>query len=243
MVSKYRRSGWFLEPTRHSLASQGIKTGRKVDYSTHRQRKGALIGGVAGLLVAGPIGAVAGAGTGYVVGSKKKKRVNYGRQLSSSEFRIDDNTTIVCRSENTSYGFRHIADLYRNGSLVDSAKATYQNRTWESYEFESVINNLVDKMNISSEEKNKIKSNLRDKAHGKVESQFKTVAMVASLGEVFGKSQKEKNDWKLRMIKAGLGSKGFEVPEDWETLSEDEKGKRLDNIIKFMNEEKSSKSK
>jgi hypothetical protein len=165
-------------------------------------------------------------------------KINYARQLSSGEFRIDDNTIIVCRSESTSYGFRHIADLYRNGSLVDSAKATYYNRTWESYEFESVINRLVDNMNVSDEEKMKIKSNLSDKALGKVESQFKSVAMVASLGNIFGQSPKEKNDWKLRMIKAGLGDKGFEVPEDWDTLSEDEKGKRLDKIIEFMNEKK-----
>jgi hypothetical protein len=73
-------TGWFNESHRHSLARQGIKTSQKINYSTHRQRRDALIGGVGGLLVAGPIGAVAGAGAGYVVGSKKEKKVNYAEQ-------------------------------------------------------------------------------------------------------------------------------------------------------------------
>jgi hypothetical protein len=36
------------------------------------------------------------------------------------------------------------------------------------------------------------------------------------------------------MIKAGLGNKGLEMPEDWDSLSEDEKEKRLNNVIAHM---------
>jgi len=213
--------GWFNESHRHSLARQGIKTGRKIDVRTKK---------IFDITSTMP-----------VEGKQRKVRavghigvINYGKIMTSTEFRIDDNTTIVCRAEKTSSGFRHIADFYRNGSVIDSAKVTYINRTWEKYDYETVIEKLLDKRGISNTEKAGIMSKVEAQALGKVDTQFKSVAMVASLGDIFGKSPKEKNDWKLRMIKAGLGDKGFEVPYDWETLSEEEKGKRLDKTIELM---------
>jgi hypothetical protein len=72
----------------------------------------------------------------------------------------------------------------------------------------------------------------------KADSQLNTVANVALLGEIFGSTQKEKNDWKARMLKAGLENKGLEMPEDWDALSEAEKQRRLDGVIKIMKEKK-----
>jgi len=66
----------------------------------------------------------------------------------------------------------------------------------------------------------------------RISDQNKTTAMVASLGAIFGGNQKESNDWKTRMLKAGLPS--LSMPSDWETLSEDEKTIRLDKVIKEM---------
>ena len=60
---------------------------------------------------------------------------------------------------------------------------------------------------------------------------LKTVALVASLGEVFGANQVQRNDWKTRMLKAGLEGRGLIMPEDWDTLSEDEKTRRLNGAI------------
>jgi len=64
---------------------------------------------------------------------------------------------------------------------------------------------------------------------------FKSISAIASLGDVFGKSQKESNDWKARMLKAGLQDKGLIMPEDWESLSEDEKETRLNTVIEYAN--------
>lgn len=58
-----------------------------------------------------------------------------------------------------------------------------------------------------------------------------TVAMIAQLGEIFGSSQKQKNDWKARMLKAGLGNSGLIMPDDWDDLSEEEKERRLNGAI------------
>lgn len=68
----------------------------------------------------------------------------------------------------------------------------------------------------------------------KFESMNKSIAMVAKLGDIFGKDEKEKNDWKARMLKAGLESKGLLMPDDWDTLSEETKKARLDAVIAQM---------
>ena len=66
---------------------------------------------------------------------------------------------------------------------------------------------------------------------------FKSVAMVAAIGNVLCDNKKDKNDWKLRMLKAGLENKGLSVPEDWDTLTESEKEKRLDGVISIATTE------
>ena len=64
---------------------------------------------------------------------------------------------------------------------------------------------------------------------------LKSVGLVASLGDIFCKTQKNKNDWKLRMLKAGLEKKGLSFPEDWSELTEKEKERRLNGAIKIIN--------
>jgi hypothetical protein len=59
------------------------------------------------------------------------------------------------------------------------------------------------------------------------------VGMVARMGAVFCDNQKDQNDWKARMLKAGLGE-GLIMPEDWGALSEDEKERRLNNAINII---------
>jgi hypothetical protein len=79
-------------------------------------------------------------------------------------FKINEKLSIVCESQGTRYGFRHIARLMVNG--IDNnmtAKCCYYNRTWESFEFQTVILNLLDKIcpiYISIEEKEKFISEI-----------------------------------------------------------------------------------
>ena len=60
---------------------------------------------------------------------------------------------------------------------------------------------------------------------------LKSVSIIASLGDMFCDKQKDSNDWKARMLKAGLTNKGLIMPDDWDSLSEDEKEKRLNCVI------------
>ena len=68
----------------------------------------------------------------------------------------------------------------------------------------------------------------------KEDNSLKTVAMIANLGNVFGKTQKEKNDWKARMLKAGLENKGLIMPDDWDNLDEATKEARLNGAIEQL---------
>lgn len=64
---------------------------------------------------------------------------------------------------------------------------------------------------------------------------LRTVAGVAAMGDILaGDSKAAKNDWKARMLKAGLENKGLIMPDDWESLSEEEKEKRLNGAIKEL---------
>lgn len=147
-------------------------------------------------------------------------------------FKINNEKEIVCEWKKTRNGFKHEATLLINGSETETAKCCYLNRTWESYEFQSVINSLLNKTKLLTDsEKEEFKNNNRRKSHEEVESQFKTIAMIASLGEIFATTTKDKNDWKVRMLKAGL--QGIDIPEDWDNLDEDTKAKRLDAVIAF----------
>lgn len=169
---------------------------------------------------------------------KQESKATISNAGSVRIFRVNDKTEIQAVSESTRNGFRHTAKLYVNGQEVDKSTAHYLNRTWESYEYESVINNLIDKTSyIPKEEKETVKKKFAEASHQKIQSEFKTIGMVAQLGDVMGgKTLKEKNAWKERMIKAG--NTGIEFPEDWDKISEEEKSKRLDKVIATMKENK-----
>jgi len=147
-------------------------------------------------------------------------------------FRINKDFDVVCDSKRTRNGFKHEATLLKNGRDIEFAKCCYINRTWESYEYQTVIQDLLDKTNeLTDRQKKNFLKNAQAKVKQEIDRQFGTIASIAKLGEVFGKDKKEKNDWKTRMIKAGLEGKGLIMPDDWDTLSEDDKEARLNGVI------------
>jgi hypothetical protein len=137
-------------------------------------------------------------------------------------FEANRSIRVVCDSTSSRSGFNHIATLFVNGQERESVKIHYINRTWESYTFESVLKKLADETtslnDAGKKALNKMIANGGKAEMERVNSQMKTIGAVAQMGEFFGSSQKEKNDWKARMIKAGLGNKE----------------KRLNNVIAHM---------
>lgn len=142
-------------------------------------------------------------------------------------FTLSKDFTIVCESQKTRYGFRHLATLCRDGLSTAKAKCCYYNRTWECFEFESVLKKIINN-NFDDKEKQEYLKAIKDRS--KEPSQFKTVAMVASLGNILCKNIKEKNIWKKRMLNT---QHGISFPDDFDQLSEKEKARRLDGAIEF----------
>lgn len=151
-------------------------------------------------------------------------------------FKINDKYQIGCESVKTRNGFKHVANLYRTGlsgttTNISETKVCYLNRTWESYEYETVIERLL-QINSDLFPKQTITKFLkRQKGEYKkqAKSMFNSIALVAQIGNVLCNDQKEKNDWKKRMLLAGLPE--LDIPVDWDLLSESEKENRLNKVI------------
>lgn len=178
--------------------------------------------------------------------------------MKSKSFIIGDvNFEFISRHENTRNGFRHLSELSMNGRRISEAKCTYLNRAWESYEFQSVmlecVDSHVESLKASALDSYKLTNNVSRIASKKKEELFKdieslplfealrkavkdntekadfgVVVAIASLGALFCDNQKDKNDWEIRMLKAGIT--GLEVPADWSTLSEVEKERRITKV-------------
>ena len=151
------------------------------------------------------------------------------------QFKINNNLTVTCEYQNTRSGFRHVAVLFLDGNEINRAKCTYLNRTWERYEFESVLYELHEKSKkLLAEDElvlflDKIKNEFREEDEKQVNKMFGSVGAIAMLGDIFGKDKPESNDWKARMLKAGLP--GLSLPDDWDSLDDDTKSARLDSVI------------
>lgn len=147
-------------------------------------------------------------------------------------FKINSELEAVCEWKKTRVAFKHVATLLRNGREVVDVKICYLNRTWERYTYESVLYKLMEKSKsfLQPDEIVQFKTAIvNGEEHDK--ASLNTIAMVASLGDIFGKNQKEKNDWKTRMLKAGLGDKGLIMPDDWDSLPEEVKEARLNGAL------------
>ena len=68
-------------------------------------------------------------------------------------FKLSDVYSVVCNWKRTGYGFRHEATLVKYGQELGRAKACYYNRTWERYEYETVLKAVVSKFFAGTEEK------------------------------------------------------------------------------------------
>lgn|SRR3972149_5649744 len=148
-------------------------------------------------------------------------------------FRVNKNIEVVCKSESTRYGFRHLATLMIDGREAETAKHCYYNRTWERYTFESVLEALVEKStSLTDSRKRTLKRYIKnyDRVHDDLAG-LRSISAGMALGDIFSTDKKGANDWKTRMLKAGLEHKGLIMPDDWDTLDEATKEVRLNGVI------------
>jgi hypothetical protein len=60
-------------------------------------------------------------------------------------FKLSEQYSVVCEWKKTRNGFKHEATLLFNGREAGKAKICYLNRTWEAFEFESVLHECINK--------------------------------------------------------------------------------------------------
>lgn len=145
-------------------------------------------------------------------------------------FEMNDQIRIVADWKKTRNGFKHEATLFFEGREAGFAKCTYLNRTWEAYEYQSVLQEVAEKASIPAELKPALNEFI---ANYEERGTFDAVKMVAAFGEILAPDQAARNDWKKRMMEAGLP--GIDFPEDWDQLTEDEKTRRIDGALKQLN--------
>ncbi len=62
----------------------------------------------------------------------------YNKEINGVKF------TFVCESWNTRNSWGYMVTLYKNDSIkIGRAKIRYYNRTWESYQYQSAIKNVI----------------------------------------------------------------------------------------------------
>jgi hypothetical protein len=72
-------------------------------------------------------------------------------------FKLNKKYEIACEFVNKSDGFGHRATLFCNGQEIGSSTARYYNRTWEAFEFETVLLICIDD-NFEGKEKEKFRN-------------------------------------------------------------------------------------
>ena len=145
-------------------------------------------------------------------------------------FQLDEQYAVICNSKKTRNGFKHTATLIRNGNEVGETKICYLNRTWESYEYESVIEKLLDR-NFKGGEKAKYEAVAKAQGLGQVEERFKPVKTLVALANLFGTTDQERNALKKRALST---VPGIEFPEDFDQLPVEEQTRRLDAAAKLL---------
>jgi hypothetical protein len=143
-----------------------------------------------------------------------------------THFTVNDSIYFECVRKKTRMAFKHEGYISVRGQITH-AKICYQNRTWESFEYESLLQKLADRAKLSADDHRIV---MRFITGYSEPSPFGALVGVAKLGEIFGNTSKEKTDWKVRMLKAGLGD-SMSLPDDWNSLPDDVKAARIDAAI------------
>lgn len=143
-------------------------------------------------------------------------------------FKFGKGFLITCSFHKTRMAFKHEAEIHSpQGDVLYQTKCCYQNRTWESYEYQSVIRkalfNYFDKK-IATRYMKAIDA----KALGKAKKRFDPVKAICALGEIMCDSTDEKAKWKKRMVGT---IEGISFPEGFDALPAEEQLRRLDGAL------------
>jgi hypothetical protein len=146
------------------------------------------------------------------------------------DFQVTKDIKVICNTSRTRTGFKHTATLVLRGLRQGTESVSYLNRTWERYEYQTVMQRLFEKTTCLSPQQKAYCLRWVEGDHTDW-SGMEGVAAIAAMGDVLGRNRKEKNTFKKRMLVSGLGNQGLQMPDDFDSLPEKEKERRLNGAI------------
>jgi hypothetical protein len=143
---------------------------------------------------------------------------------------------VICEYKKTRMAFKHTAIVRdEHYNAISETKICYQNRTWESYEFQSVIHQAIGiAFGAGGRRKNKPEQDalikqycdeIDARARGIEAKRFEPVKMVCAFGALLTSTPEERANWDKRMLST---IPGIDFPDDFDQLSVEEQQKRLD---------------
>jgi len=147
-------------------------------------------------------------------------------------FTLSPEYEITCEWKKTRNGFCHKAKLHKNSLIVAHAREGYLNRTWESYDYQTVIHKLIQAY-FGKEDATAYCQLVDAQGKGKINKELVFLAGLCKLGELLTDNKEGQNNWKKRMLNTQLG---IDFPDDFDQLPEEEKEKRLNKAINVLEE-------
>ena len=146
-------------------------------------------------------------------------------------FRLHNGFQAVCEWKKTRLAFKHEATVIdQYGNAVYRTKICYQNRTWESFDYQSVAHKAINGYFKDQEAEDNIKLVDQQGRVGAVGA-LGALKKVCAMGELLGSTTAEKNIWKKRMLST---VPGIEFPDGFDALQEQEKAKRLNEAVNVL---------
>lgn len=144
-------------------------------------------------------------------------------------YTITENLYFQAWSWRKSGRWGHKAKAVYNGREIAEVNITYLNRTWEAYEFQSVMQKLIEVLDAEKTVplKDRIQAYKIVKTGDRRDlKKLQSIGAMAMLGGIIGG-----NKTKARI----LGSiPGVMIPDDFENLPEIEQSRRLDGAINIL---------
>jgi len=146
-----------------------------------------------------------------------------------TEFDLDDGVVVVCQYYETRYSWGHYAELAVNGVRVGNYKATYYNRTWESYTYQSAVHSVLGGY-FTGDKLEGLKAKADELGGAGSRRESKRLDALVKMAGIIGTP-----DTQGRALEVLTGG-AVTLPDDWDKLPEDEKRTRLDKVSAVLSE-------
>jgi hypothetical protein len=111
----------------------------------------------------------------------------------------------------------------------------YYNRTWESFEYETILRKILSKIGKSDEEIESKIEEFANEYNDEVKKEFRMIGAIATMAGILANTKEEKNAAKIRILEIGLSQYGIEIPDELKNEKDENKKEAiLNKTIEFL---------